>query len=194
MKKRFLIALFGVIVLAACSGESPNSDLYDKSNPDYASTLIPANDPTFDQFTTYDWYDEERGEPSGFAKYDGPAYINLAVQWYQFIDNQTMPGVYFPHDLHRLTLRDVEFFNKDNQSQIFVSGCVTCHSRQDGSANRLFMTKRFLEKGTKLSTPDITNEAHEFCWTTCHEDMAEPNSAPKRNNCASCHRVENTRK
>ena len=46
----------------------------------------------------------------------------------------------------------------------------------------------------KISGPSVTtNAGHEFCWTTCHNQIADPNSAPKENECAKCHRVENIR-
>lgn len=172
MKKRFLIALFGVMVLAACSGENPNSDLYDKSNPDYASTMIPASDPTL---------------------FDNSTAFNLAVQWAEFIDNQTMPGVYFPHDLHRTTLRNTAFLNTAGEQQYFITGCASCH-KQDSSKTRLFMQEYLLETNRRIAGSDLTNPAHEFCWTTCHSSIAEPNSAPSNNQCSGCHRVENTRK
>ena len=192
MKKRFLIALFGVMVLAACSGENPNSDLYDKSNPAYASqAIIPANDPSFTESTVY-WDNES----NSFKDRLGAQAINLAVQWSQFIDNQTMLGVYFPHDVHRISLKKAKFLNKQGDQQVFINGCVSCHDTEqwNGSSNYLFIQKRLVATNNKIAGTDESNPGHEFCWTTCHDDIAEPNSAPSRNQCSSCHRVENTRK
>lgn len=170
MKKQILIALFGIFALAACSGENPNSDLYDKSNLAYASqAIIPANDPTFDNYS----------------------YLNLAVQWGNFIDNQTMLGVYFPHDIHRQTLRGTTFLNSESEPQEFITGCASCH-KQDSSKSRLFMQEYLAETNRKIAGTGLSNPAHEFCWTTCHNQIAEPNNAPSRNHCASCHRIENT--
>lgn len=189
MKKQILIALFGIFALAACSGENPNSDLYDKSNPAYASqAIIPANDPTFDASKPH--WDSESGSVKTRL---GPQAINLAVQWGGFIDNQTMPGVYFPHDLHRTTLKNTAFLNTAGEQQYFITGCASCH-KQDSSKTRLFMQEYLLETNRRIAGSDLTNPAHEFCWTTCHSSIAEPNSAPSNNQCSGCHRVENTRK
>ncbi|MCI6474222.1 MAG: hypothetical protein MSA07_00830 [Mucispirillum sp.] len=192
MKKQILIALFGIFVLAACSGENPNSDLYDKSNLAYASqAIIPANDPTFDASKPH--WDSESGSVKTRL---GPQAINLAVQWGGFIDNQTMLGVYFPHDIHRINLKGTMFLNKQGQEQKFVGGCVSCHdtSNWTNTTDYLFMQNKFVKTNTKIAGTDESNPGHEFCWTTCHDDIAEPNNAPSRNQCSSCHRVENTRK
>ena len=59
---------------------------------------------------------------------------------------------------------------------------------------RKFIQNKLTATNQKISGPSVTtNAGHEFCWTTCHNQIADPNSAPKQNECAKCHRVENIR-
>lgn len=169
--KKLIFTFMGFIILSACADGNVNQDLYNKNNPDFASQpAIPFNDPTLTS---------------------GVAYFNLADRWSLFIDKQTMRGVYFPHDIHRTTLRNTTFLNKNGLSQIFISGCTSCH---DNSADRKFIQNKLTATNQKISSPSVTtNAGHEFCWTTCHNQIADPNSAPKQNECAKCHRVENIR-
>lgn len=167
--KKLIFTFMGFIILSACADGNVNQDLYNKDNPDFASQpAIPFNDPTF----------------------TANQYINLANQWSLFIDKQTMRGVYFPHDIHRKTLLNAIFVNTSGDQQIFISGCTSCHVQ----AGDTFIQNRLTANNLKISGQSLnTNMGHEFCWTTCHNQIPEPNNAPKQDECASCHRVENIR-
>ncbi len=170
MRNKIIFAFIAIIMLSSCADDNVNKDLYDKSNPVFASQpAIPANDPSFDNYS----------------------YFNLAIQWGNFIDKQTMRGVYFPHDIHRNTLKGATFLNKNGHGQVFITGCTSCHGND--STNRLFMQQYLAETNRKIAGVDKSNPAHEFCWTTCHNQIPEPNNAPNENQCASCHKVENLR-
>lgn len=168
--KKLIFTFMGFIILSACADGNVNQDLYNKNNPDFASQpAIPFNDPTLTS---------------------GVAYFNLADHWSLFIDKQTMRGVYFPHDIHRKTLLNAIFVNTSGDQQIFISGCTSCHVQ----AGDTFIQNRLTANNLKISGQSLnTNMGHEFCWTTCHNQIPEPNNAPKQDECASCHRVENIR-
>lgn len=167
--KKIIFAFMGFIVLSACADGNVNQDLYNKDNPDFASQpAIPFDDPTF----------------------TANQYINLANQWSLFIDKQTMRGVYFPHDVHRRSFSKLQYLNTTGELQVFISGCTSCHVQ----AGDTFIQNRLTANNLKISGPSVTtNAGHEFCWTTCHNQIADPNSAPKQNECAKCHKVENIR-
>ena len=134
--KKIIFAFMGFILLSACADGNVNQDLYNKNNPDFASQpAIPFDDPTLTS---------------------GVAYFNLADRWSLFIDKQTMRGVDFPHDIHRTTLRNTIFLNKNGQSQIFISGCTSCH---DNSADRKFIQNKLTATNQKISGPSVTTNA-----------------------------------